>query len=116
MRIRQVTLARLRSIQATSRNDMGLSKDACERAFLCGLVHDIGKVGLPASLLGKEGPLTLEERRVMQDHSEIGERILREVDGVRRCCDGSSAIIMRGSTARVTRTAFTATRFRFSRG
>jgi HD-GYP domain-containing protein (c-di-GMP phosphodiesterase class II) len=30
--------------------------------------------------LGKEGPLTLEERRLMQDHSVIGERILREVD------------------------------------
>lgn len=58
---------------------MGLSPDVCQRAFLCGLVHDIGKVGLPASLLGKEGPLTLDERRRMQDHSIIGERILREV-------------------------------------
>ena len=59
---------------------MGLSPEDCERAFLCGLVHDIGKVGLPPSLLGKEGPLTLEERRRMQEHSAIGERILREVD------------------------------------
>jgi putative nucleotidyltransferase with HDIG domain len=59
---------------------MGLSPDECDRAFLCGLVHDIGKVGLPPSLLGKEGPLTLEERRQMQEHSVIGERILREVD------------------------------------
>jgi putative nucleotidyltransferase with HDIG domain len=59
---------------------MGLPQSVCERAYLCGLVHDIGKVGLPASLLGKEGPLTLEERRLMQDHSAIGERILREVD------------------------------------
>jgi putative nucleotidyltransferase with HDIG domain len=58
---------------------MGLPRSVCERAYLCGLVHDIGKVGLPASLLGKEGPLTLEERRLMQDHSVIGERILREV-------------------------------------
>jgi hypothetical protein len=58
---------------------MGLHADECERAFLCGLVHDIGKVGLPPSLLGKEGPLTLEERRRMQEHSAIGERILREV-------------------------------------
>jgi putative nucleotidyltransferase with HDIG domain len=58
---------------------MGLPKATCERAFLCGLVHDIGKVGLPASLLGKEGPLTLDERRQMQEHSVIGERILREV-------------------------------------
>ena len=58
---------------------MGLPPDECDRAFLCGLVHDIGKVGLPPSLLGKEGPLTLEERRTMQEHSVIGERILREV-------------------------------------
>lgn len=58
---------------------MGLPQAECDRAFLCGLVHDIGKVGLPASLLGKEGPLTLEERRRMQEHSAIGERILREV-------------------------------------
>jgi hypothetical protein len=58
---------------------MGLPSEMCDRAFLCGLVHDIGKVGLPASLLGKEGALTLDERRRMQDHSIIGERILREV-------------------------------------
>ena len=58
---------------------MGLPSEECDRAFLCGLVHDIGKVGLPPSLLGKEGPLTLEERRRMQEHSVIGERILREV-------------------------------------
>ena len=58
---------------------MGLNPDDCDRAFLCGLVHDIGKVGLPASLLGKAGPLTLDERRQMQEHSVIGERILREI-------------------------------------
>jgi len=58
---------------------MHLSSDESDRAFLCGLVHDIGKVGLPPSLLGKDGPLTLEERRQMQEHSAIGERILREV-------------------------------------
>ncbi len=58
---------------------MDLSAADCDRAFLCGLVHDIGKVGLPVTLLGKNGPLTLEERRQMQEHSMIGERILREV-------------------------------------
>jgi putative nucleotidyltransferase with HDIG domain len=50
-------------------------------AHLCGLVHDIGKVGLPAGLLEKPGPLTLEERRQMEEHSTIGERILRNVEG-----------------------------------
>lgn len=58
---------------------MGFPQAEADRAFLCGLVHDVGKVGLPPSLLGKEGPLTLEERRRMQEHSVIGERILREI-------------------------------------
>jgi putative nucleotidyltransferase with HDIG domain len=59
---------------------MGLPMDTQEQAYLCGLVHDIGKIGLPASLLSKDGPLTLEERRMMERHSEIGERILDKVD------------------------------------
>lgn len=59
---------------------MGLSSDFQEQAYLCGLVHDIGKIGLPPSLLSKDGPLTLDERRVMERHSEIGERILEKVD------------------------------------
>lgn len=58
---------------------MGFSEADQELAFRCGLVHDIGKVGLPAALLGKDGPLSLEERRRMQEHSVIGEKILREV-------------------------------------
>jgi putative nucleotidyltransferase with HDIG domain len=49
-------------------------------AHLCGLVHDIGKIGLPAGLLEKPGALTLEERRLMETHSSIGERILANVD------------------------------------
>ena len=59
---------------------MGLSPDVQERTYLCGLVHDIGKIGLPASLLLKAGPLTLEERRQMQEHPVIGETILKKVD------------------------------------
>jgi putative nucleotidyltransferase with HDIG domain len=49
-------------------------------AHLAGLVHDIGKIGLPAGLLEKPGALTLEERRNMEQHSVIGERILAKVD------------------------------------
>ena len=59
---------------------MGLDESEQQKARLCGLVHDIGKIGLPPGLLEKQGPLTLEERRVMQAHSEIGERILANVD------------------------------------
>ena len=59
---------------------LGLSDEEQRRAHLCGLVHDIGKIGLPVGLLEKDGPLTLEERRTMQEHSSIGERILAKVD------------------------------------
>lgn len=61
-------------------NRMGLSEPDQALAYLCGLVHDIGKIGLPAGLLEKPGALTLEERREMQRHSEIGERILANVE------------------------------------
>jgi putative nucleotidyltransferase with HDIG domain len=58
---------------------MALDAEQQELAHLCGLVHDIGKIGLPAGLLEKPGALTLDERRDMQRHSEIGERILGNV-------------------------------------
>lgn len=59
---------------------MGLSENEQRLAHLCGLVHDIGKIGLPAGLLEKRGPMSLDERRLMEEHSVIGERILAKVD------------------------------------
>jgi putative nucleotidyltransferase with HDIG domain len=61
-------------------NRMGLSEEHQRLAHLCGLVHDIGKIGLPPGLLEKPGALTLDERRQMEQHSEIGERILANVE------------------------------------
>jgi putative nucleotidyltransferase with HDIG domain len=59
---------------------MGLTEEEQGLIHLCGLVHDIGKIGLPAGLLEKPGALTLEERRQMEEHSAIGEKILSKVD------------------------------------
>ncbi len=59
---------------------LGLSEDQQQLAHLCGLVHDIGKIGLPPGLLEKPGPLTLNERRQMEEHSAIGEHILSKVE------------------------------------
>jgi putative nucleotidyltransferase with HDIG domain len=58
---------------------MGLTDHEQQLVHVCGLVHDVGKIGLPAGLLEKPGALSLEERRQMERHSEIGERILRNV-------------------------------------
>jgi putative nucleotidyltransferase with HDIG domain len=59
---------------------MGLSEEQQNLVHLCGLVHDIGKVGLAPGLLEKAGALTLEERRQMEQHPVIGERILSKVE------------------------------------
>jgi putative nucleotidyltransferase with HDIG domain len=59
---------------------MALSEREQELAHLCGLVHDVGKIGLSPGLLEKPGALNLDERRQMEQHSVIGERILKNVD------------------------------------
>ena len=66
---------------------MGLSEHEQDLAHLCGLVHDVGKIGLAAGLLEKPGALTLDERRQMEQHSVIGERILRNVDDYSEIAD-----------------------------
>jgi len=40
-----------------------------------GIVHDLGKVAVPEHILRKPGPLTPEERKIMEEHPEVGERI-----------------------------------------
>ncbi len=60
---------------------LGLSENDQQRAHVCGLLHDIGKIGLPPGLLEKPGSLTPDERRQMEEHSVIGKRILTRVEG-----------------------------------
>jgi riboflavin transporter FmnP len=62
------------------RAKLELSEEDQQLAHQCGLVHDIGKIGLPPGLLEKPGALTLAERRQMETHSEIGETILAKVE------------------------------------
>lgn len=44
------------------------------------VLHDIGKVGLPDSILCKPGPLTVEERRDMENHTAIGAECIRQIE------------------------------------
>jgi response regulator RpfG family c-di-GMP phosphodiesterase len=43
------------------------------------MLHDVGKIGIPDSVLQKPGPLTEDERRLMQTHTVLGEQMLRGV-------------------------------------
>jgi putative nucleotidyltransferase with HDIG domain len=60
--------------------ELGLPIATQQLAHLSGLLHDIGKIGVPPGILEKNGPLTLPERRKMEAHSVIGERILANVE------------------------------------
>jgi diguanylate cyclase (GGDEF)-like protein len=59
---------------------LGLDSDRLKRVELGALFHDIGKIGIPASILMKAGPLTEEERAVIERHPELGERILAPIE------------------------------------
>ncbi len=65
--------------------EVGLSPDRIERVRLAGILHDIGKIGVPDSILRKAGPLNDEEVSHMRRHPELGARILSsgELDDVR---------------------------------
>ncbi|MEW6250794.1 MAG: HD domain-containing phosphohydrolase [Planctomycetota bacterium] len=57
---------------------LGLDRDFVETLFLASPLHDIGKIGIPDSVLLKPGPLDHAEREVMKRHCAIGADILRE--------------------------------------
>ncbi|NPV71512.1 MAG: PAS domain S-box protein [Firmicutes bacterium] len=54
---------------------VGLSGTDLPNIAVAAVLHDIGKVGVPQSILSKKSGLTPEERRMMERHSEIGYRI-----------------------------------------
>lgn len=54
----------------------GFDDERCELLRLASTLHDIGKIGVPDTVLSKPGKLTDEERAVMRRHTLIGERIL----------------------------------------
>lgn len=47
--------------------------------YLAGLLHDVGKIGIDDHVLKKNGPLTAEEHRKIQEHPDIGMTILRDL-------------------------------------
>lgn len=55
---------------------LGLSSKQCEMIFYAAPMHDVGKIGIPDAILGKQGPLTAEEFDIMKQHPVIGARIL----------------------------------------
>jgi len=59
---------------------LGLDAQQLKRLELGALFHDIGKIGIPEAILSKPGPLTEAERRLIETHPELGERIIAPID------------------------------------
>jgi len=66
---------RLAKYSARLGKHLGLSPQEVIALRRAGVVHDIGKVAVPDSILLKPGPLTPEERQIMQRHPVVGEGI-----------------------------------------
>lgn len=77
-------LSRMAAYARLIARHMGLPEAECALIFEAAPMHDIGKVGIPDAILLKPGPLTAEERQIMQRHPQIGADIL----------DGSESLLL----------------------
>ncbi len=59
---------------------LGYTGELLEQIRLGGELHDIGKIGIPSRILAKAGPLTAEERALVETHPVLGERILAPIE------------------------------------
>src|SRR6266478_3935637 len=63
---------------------LGLGDEDLHELRIASWLHDIGKINVPESILLKPGPLDAEERRIMQEHPIIGEKICAPLKSLRR--------------------------------
>ncbi|WP_079123358.1 HD-GYP domain-containing protein [Streptomyces abyssalis] len=59
--------------------ELGMDGERTEALRFAGILHDVGKLGVPTRLLRKDGPLTPEERRVIELHPEYGHEMVRGI-------------------------------------
>ena len=57
----------------------GKSPSECEEIYYVALLHDVGKIGIPEAIIGKDGRLTDEEYAVIKQHPVIGAQILQSI-------------------------------------
>jgi len=60
--------------------EMGLSKDQIESIRMAGLIHDLGKINVPAEILSKPGTLSELEFNLIKTHPQVGFDLLKEIE------------------------------------
>lgn len=71
---------RVAKISARLAHEYGMSTNECTIIEFASPMHDVGKVGIPDSILCKNGKLSLDERGVVERHSAIGYQLLNDPD------------------------------------
>jgi putative two-component system response regulator len=71
---------RLASLAVRIAEDLGVAPEHIETVRLGAILHDVGKIGIPDRVLLKPGPLDDEERRIIETHTEIGDKLLEPLD------------------------------------
>jgi len=66
---------------------VGYKKEGIKRIRAAALLHDIGKLSIPDSILSKRTPLTNEEWEMIKNHPDLGVGILKYIVGLRGCVD-----------------------------
>ena len=60
-----------------------------EDIYMMGLLHDVGKIGIPDSVINKPGELTKEEYETIKTHTRVGARILRKIEEMPKLVEGA---------------------------
>ena len=60
--------------------EMGLSRDRIEGIRMAGMIHDIGKISIPAEILSKPGRITEHEFGMIKSHPRVGFDILKQIE------------------------------------
>lgn len=68
--------------------EMGFKENKINEIKTMGMIHDIGKIVIDSSILEKKGPITKEERKIIETHSLIGSRILSSTNKHTRLIPG----------------------------
>lgn len=68
---------------------MGFSEEEQEQIYYMAMLHDIGKIGIPDSILKKPGKLTEEEMEIIRSHPSIGGEILKDFTAIEGISDGA---------------------------
>ena len=68
---------------------MGKSKEEQEQIYMTAVLHDIGKIGIPDSIINKPGKLTDEEYEIIKQHPKIGSEILTNITSMKEIYKGA---------------------------